>query len=149
MKLLVINRAREKLFVANSHVTCKPRSHVICTIGFPRPLILIFTNRTEFFCGNSGNYYLSISSVKSMFLHLISDFNFWGPFQRENGSGRHAGAQRSGASKPNQKKLAFWVTCYLKIVFPNFQTMDFPLPLNEQKSLTMSWYRRILTHYMA
>ena len=28
----------------------------------------------NFFCGNSGNYYLSIASVKSMLWHLISSF---------------------------------------------------------------------------
>ena len=57
------------------------------------PLLSHFlTNRAENFYGNSGKYYISIASVKSMLWHLISYFNFWGPFWRENGRGRHSGA---------------------------------------------------------
>ena len=38
---------------------------------------------------SSGN---DFAGVKSMSWHLVSDFDFWGPFWRENGRGRHAGA---------------------------------------------------------
>ena len=47
--------------------------------------------RAEIFCGNSGNYYLSIAGVKSMLCHLVSNFDFWGLF------GRKMGGQGSGA----------------------------------------------------
>ena len=45
-------------------------------------------DRAEIFCGNSGNYYLLIAGGQSMLRHLVSDFDFWGPFGpfwRENG----------------------------------------------------------------
>ena len=40
--------------------------------------IRFLTNRDEIFCGNSGNYYLSIAGVKAMLWHSIPDFEFWG-----------------------------------------------------------------------
>ena len=39
---------------------------------------------------------------------LISDFDLWGPFWRENGRGQHAGALVSGDSKPDQKVRSRW-----------------------------------------
>ena len=57
------------------------------------------------FCGHSGNYYLWIVSVKSMLWHLISDFNFWGPFWQENRHGCHAAPKGLGPQNPT-KKLA-------------------------------------------
>ena len=59
---------------------------------FGHNLAIILANRTDIFCGNSENYYLSIAGVKSMLWHLIADIDVLGPFWRENGRGRHAGA---------------------------------------------------------
>ena len=87
-------------------------------------------NRAEIFYGNSRNYCLSIACVKSMLWHLISDFFFGAIFGWKMGVA--ATPAPKGLRPQNQtKKLAhvrvFWVTCYLKIVFPNLQTMDPPL----------------------
>ena len=56
-------------------------------------------NRAEIFCGNSRDYYLSISDGNHDLDAFLKKLNFW----RENGRGRHAGAKRFRASRPDQK----------------------------------------------
>ena len=42
----------------------------------------------EIFCGNLGNYYLSIAGEISMLCCSVPDFDFLGPYWREKGRGR-------------------------------------------------------------
>ena len=70
-----------------------------------------------------------------MLWHWISDFNFWGPFWRL----RFWGLKTRPKSWPTLG--SFWVTCYLKIVFPNFQTLDPPLKVKTNTGVFLRGYK--------
>ena len=55
---------------------------------------------------------------------IVFNFNFWGHFWRGKGRGRHLRVWDLKTRPKSWPTLgSFWVTCYLKIVFPNFQTL--------------------------
>ena len=67
-----------------------------------------FSQLGWYFCGSSGDYYLSIGHDKSRLWNLFYIFDILGHFWRENGRGHHAGPLWPGASNPT-KKLSYWV----------------------------------------
>ena len=73
---------------------------VIRFLAITQPFL---TNRTEIFCGKSGNYYLLIISLKSMLWHLISDFIFSGHFCGEMGVAATPAPKGLGPQNPTIK----------------------------------------------
>ena len=53
--------------------------------------------------GASGDYYLSIVHEKFEVTRLRSDFDYLGPFWRENGRRRHAAPNGLGPKSPTKK----------------------------------------------
>ena len=79
---------------------------------------------------------------------LSFHFDFWGPFWWENGLGRHVGAYRIGASKPDQKVGTRWGPFGSLVISTPCSKTLWPLtPLLLHNKIVCAIFIRIHTRY--